>query len=137
MSHVTFALCMFTTYFISSAAGVTVMMTLVGLAWAITTWAPFTLISMDVSNIRTIESPLLEKENGAGIMIGLLNVAICLPQIVAVIASSVVFWWLGDASNGTSTVCLLNFGGVSALLAACFCARIQQAADHQHVISKV
>jgi solute carrier family 45 protein 1/2/4 len=129
-SHAIFATCMFATYFLSSAASIYAMMACAGVAWAVTTWAPFTLISMDVS---ATESPVTvsERENGAGIMIGLLNVAICLPQILAAFVSGFVFWWLGNENSGTNIVCLLSFGGVAAALAACLCAGLQFPADHE------
>jgi hypothetical protein len=108
------------------------MMACAGCAWAVTTWAPFTLISMDVS---TAESTISE-ENGAGVMIGLLNVSICLPQILAAFVSGFVFWWLGNENSGTSIVCLLNFGGVAAALAACLCARVQFPEGHGLNVNK-
>ncbi|PYI22190.1 sodium/hydrogen exchanger 3 [Aspergillus violaceofuscus CBS 115571] len=53
MSHVNFAICMFSTFFISSYQAATVVVGLVGISWALTLWAPFALISAEVSRIDT------------------------------------------------------------------------------------
>jgi len=134
-SHAIFATCMFTTYFLSSTTSIYAMMVFAGSAWAITTWAPFTLISMDVSTTDS-SIDISEEENGAGIMIGLLNVSICLPQILAAFVSGFVFWWLGNENSGTSIVCLLNFGGVAAALAACLCAGIHSRENQELEVSQ-
>ncbi|TAQ88647.1 hypothetical protein B7494_g3024 [Chlorociboria aeruginascens] len=126
LSHVIFALCMFASYWISSSTWATLMIALTGMSWAITTWAPFTLIGMEASANQTTGLSIPEGgKNEAGVMIGLLNVSICLPQILAVIGSSTTFWWLGDENDDTSVVCLLSFGGVSALIATYFCSNFK------------
>ncbi|KAI0267318.1 major facilitator superfamily domain-containing protein [Gloeopeniophorella convolvens] len=45
VSHLLFASCMFATLLTSSVAGATMLMTLIGLPWAITQWAPFSLLA--------------------------------------------------------------------------------------------
>ncbi|KAH7929288.1 MFS general substrate transporter [Leucogyrophana mollusca] len=44
-SHLLFALCMAATFFTSSVAGATFIMALTGFSWAITQWAPFSLLA--------------------------------------------------------------------------------------------
>ncbi|KAF7596297.1 hypothetical protein BBP40_002441 [Aspergillus hancockii] len=51
LSHVLFALCMFSTFFIYSYQAATVVIGLVGISWALTLWAPFALISAEVARI--------------------------------------------------------------------------------------
>ncbi|GFF21993.1 general alpha-glucoside permease [Aspergillus udagawae] len=51
ISHVLFAVCMFSTFFISSYQAGSVVIGLVGISWALTLWAPFALISAEVSRI--------------------------------------------------------------------------------------
>ncbi|RAL10069.1 bifunctional K:H/Na:H antiporter NHX1 [Aspergillus homomorphus CBS 101889] len=53
LSHVNFAILMFSTFFISSYQAATVVVGLVGISWALTLWAPFALISAEVSRIDT------------------------------------------------------------------------------------
>ncbi|KAH9990214.1 MFS general substrate transporter [Russula compacta] len=52
VSHLVFALCMFGTFFVSSAAGATVLMTLLGFPWAISQWAPFSLLAEAIHTTR-------------------------------------------------------------------------------------
>ncbi|KAE8355524.1 Sodium/hydrogen exchanger family-domain-containing protein [Aspergillus coremiiformis] len=51
LSHVLFALCMFSTFFIYSHQAGTVVIAIVGICWALTLWAPFALISAEVARI--------------------------------------------------------------------------------------
>ncbi|KAH7915904.1 major facilitator superfamily domain-containing protein [Hygrophoropsis aurantiaca] len=45
LSHLLFALCMAATFFTSSVGGATFIMALTGFSWAITQWAPFSLLA--------------------------------------------------------------------------------------------
>ncbi|KAH8702573.1 sodium/hydrogen exchanger 3 [Talaromyces proteolyticus] len=58
ISHVLFALCMFTTFFITSYQAGTVVIGIIGISWAITLWAPFALISAEVAQ-RAAEKQIL------------------------------------------------------------------------------
>jgi solute carrier family 45 protein 1/2/4 len=49
LSHLLFAACMFSTFFITSVQAGTVVIGIVGISWAITLWAPFALISAEVA----------------------------------------------------------------------------------------
>ncbi|PGH06148.1 solute carrier family 45, member 1/2/4 [Blastomyces parvus] len=49
MSHILFSLCMFSTFFISTPQAGTVIVSIVGIPWALTLWAPFALISAEVA----------------------------------------------------------------------------------------
>lgn len=51
ISHVLFAVCMFSTFLISSYQVGSAVIGLVGISWALTLWAPFALISAEVSRI--------------------------------------------------------------------------------------
>ncbi|KAE8412586.1 sodium/hydrogen exchanger 3 [Aspergillus pseudocaelatus] len=51
LSHILFALCMFSTFFIYSYQAATVVIGIVGISWALTLWAPFALISAEVARI--------------------------------------------------------------------------------------
>ncbi|RXW15447.1 hypothetical protein EST38_g10394 [Candolleomyces aberdarensis] len=44
-SHVIFAGCMFATFFVQSVWGATILITVTGFSWAITQWAPFSLLA--------------------------------------------------------------------------------------------
>ncbi|KAF8653633.1 hypothetical protein AX16_003785 [Volvariella volvacea WC 439] len=45
ISHAVFALCMFSTWFIFNVPGASIMVTITGFSWAITQWAPFSLLA--------------------------------------------------------------------------------------------
>ncbi|KAL4809651.1 sucrose transporter, partial [Aspergillus unguis] len=48
-SHVLFAICMFSTFVISSTQGASVMTGFIGISWAVTTWVPFAIISTEIA----------------------------------------------------------------------------------------
>lgn len=52
LSHILFALCMFSTFFISYYPAGSIVIGFVGISWAVTLWAPFALISAEVSHIE-------------------------------------------------------------------------------------
>ncbi|EEP79479.1 conserved hypothetical protein [Uncinocarpus reesii 1704] len=49
LSHILFALCMFSTFLIYSPEAGTVVIAVVGISWALTLWAPFAFISAEVA----------------------------------------------------------------------------------------
>ncbi|EER37597.1 sucrose transporter [Histoplasma capsulatum H143] len=49
MSHILFTICMFSTFFIKTPQAGTVVVSVVGISWAMTLWAPFALISAEVA----------------------------------------------------------------------------------------
>lgn len=51
LSHLLFAVCMFSTFFIWSYPAGSIVIGFVGICWAVTLWAPFALISAEVSRI--------------------------------------------------------------------------------------
>jgi solute carrier family 45 protein 1/2/4 len=150
LSHLLFALCMLSTFFITSTQVATAVLAIVGISWAVTLWAPFALISAEVAQSaaarqlsRTqqqhhhhlhededededdIESaPKIEAErpaDEAGIVLGLHNVAISLPQIFSTLVSSIIFNALQKPRGepwDDSVGWVMRFGGAAALVAA-------------------
>ena len=191
LSQLIFAICMFTTFFISTPIAATIMTAFVGISWSVTLWIPFALISAEVaqqdelrreklrqsrqrigrqyregsslrreicesgqstpslvstmsdedddaneaskpkhahlnqeSELESLSQDVPHQEepgDQAGMILGLHNVAISTPQILATLTSSVVFRALqkdrsvpGDSSVGW----VLKIGGVAALVAA-------------------
>jgi solute carrier family 45 protein 1/2/4 len=165
LSHLLFALCMFSTFFIYSHQAGSAFVGLVGISWAVALWAPFALISAEVARIdpsrrnhRTSQPAYSENaaeaqddsgqhdsidgndvEHGhpknhrggdvaqAGIILGLHNMAVSLPQILSSLVCSAIFkasqkprgepW---DDSVGW----VLRFGGCAALVAAWLTRRV-------------
>ena len=143
LSHVLFAGCMFSTFFVSSYQAGSVAIGLVGITWAVALWAPFALISAEVSRIdaECRDSAEQDSEGGgevpggrenlaqAGIVLGLHNVAISAPQIISSLICSAIFkaaqkprgepW---DDSVGW----VLRFGGCAAIGAAWLTSRLAE-----------
>lgn len=120
VSHVLFAACMFSTFFVYTYQAGSAVIGLVGICWAMTLWAPFALISAEVSRIdaerrlrRAVRAPgpsetapdtnhAHDLEHGhetdgdenlaqAGIILGLHNVAVSAPQILSSLVCSAIF----------------------------------------------
>lgn len=140
ISHLVFATCMFSTLIVRSIAAATALIGVVGISWALTLWAPFAIISAEVSKrdaLRRSRAALAQtdgaggmvlKEDQAGVILGIHNMAIAAPQIVATIGSSIIFKFL-QKPRGTpgdrSISVVLAAGGVSTLVAAWLTSRIK------------
>lgn len=116
MSQIVFALSMFSTFFIKTPLQGTIMVAVVGLSWSLTLWAPFALISAEISkreqDRRDRQRKRLingdtdyfgaaddEEEDRAGIILGLHNVAVSAPQVIATLVCSVLFKFLQKPRN--------------------------------------
>ena len=200
LSHVLFAVIMLCTFFIRSPVSGTVLVGIIGISWAVTLWAPFALISAEISqrDVRrrkrqhtyedelsrrrcrrepssTAEglrrqgqgqrprpkrrsttlsqhsiilpvSPLSNSTNNnnridddeddrAGVILGLHNVSVSAPQIIATLGSSLVFRLLqrprgtaGDESVGW----VLRIAALSALVAAWLTSRVKDEDDNNN-----
>ena len=142
LSHLLFALCMLCTFFISTPTGATVLLSVIGLCFALTAWAPFALISAEISKNDTAARKLgagAAKEDQAGVTLGLHNVATAAPQMVATLVSSAIFKAMqkprgsaGDDSVGW----VLRFGGLAALVAAYMTSRVSEEANIKNAIKR-
>ncbi|MCJ1383585.1 hypothetical protein MMC17_006699 [Xylographa soralifera] len=149
LSHLLFAACMFSTFFITTATAATVLVGVIGLAWALTVWAPFALISAEISkrdaarrarnagrgNSEELDSLADEEsEDQAGVILGLHNVSIAAPQIIATLVSSAIFK-LAQRERGVagddSVGWVLRFGGLAALIAAYMTSRVGEEANRK------
>lgn len=147
LAHIGFALCMAATFFIGTVRQATVLTAFMGIPWAMTLWAPFALISAEISKRdsearkrgnsnrgRTHhdggEIGVIEQNDQAGVILGLHNVAIAAPQMVATLVSSAIFK-LAQKPRGEpydwSVAWVLRFGGLAALVAAFFTWRVHEA----------
>ena len=152
LSHILFFIIMWLTFAVSTPRSATILIALVGIPWAMTNWAPFALIAAEISkrdNIRRgnlhppprtptgerdREAELLaqgedpsEGADQAGVVLGIHNVAIAAPQVIATLVSSAIFKALQKprGSIGDDSVAwVLRFGGVAALVAAYLTRRV-------------
>ncbi|KAK4961126.1 hypothetical protein LTR10_001616 [Elasticomyces elasticus] len=145
LSHVMFAVLMFCTFFVRDITTATILVGLIGVPWAMTNWAPFALIAEEISKrdaIRrgalrpppTREGQMLadgveetEGADQAGVVLGIHNVAIAAPQVIATLVSSVIFKALqrprGEPGDN-SVAWVLRFGGCAALIAGWLTRRV-------------
>lgn len=103
----------------SAFVSTSILVIFLGISWATTTWIPLALISTEISQSQyrsrsttsTSSIPLSQvaqsaspsykrnrsrEELQAGTIMGLYNMAIALPQIIAALQGSLVFWALGE-----------------------------------------
>ncbi|RFU26434.1 hypothetical protein B7463_g9911, partial [Scytalidium lignicola] len=142
ISHIIFSLSMFSTLIVRSLNGATTLIGIVGISWALTLWAPFAIISAEVSKRDALRRSRLgaresahDEENmddQAGIILGIHNMAVAAPQIIATLGSSIIFKFLqkprgvpGDRSMSV----VLAAGGLTTLVAAYLVTTIKDEVD--------
>lgn len=140
-SLVLFAVSMFCTVVVRSVEAATALIGLAGITWAMTLWAPWAIISAEISRrdalIRaqrlqgassygnTVEE---EEADQAGVILGIHNMAIAAPQIIATVGSSVIFkiWQKPRGTPGDHSIAVvLALGGVCVLVSSFFVAQIR------------
>ncbi|KAK9436252.1 sucrose transporter [Metarhizium brunneum] len=164
-SLVLFAVSMFCTVLVRSVAGATVLIGLAGITWAMALWAPWAIISGEISRRDAIarvqrlqnmappqsNDPDAPSSNGnsqdmdvelaneeeeevdqAGVILGIHNMAIAVPQVVATVGSSIVFKFL-QKPRGTpgdhSFAIVMALGGIFVLGSCIFAVRIKDDVD--------
>lgn len=153
LSHILFAASMFSTLLVRTIEGATALIGLIGITWALTLWAPWAIISAEISRSDVLyrarkqqlrhlaedaegaghssssspvnpegQLPDHEREpDQAGIILGIHNMAIASPQMIATLGSSIIFRFFqkprgvpGDRSYSY----VLASGGLFVLIAA-------------------
>ena len=145
LSHLMFAGLMALTFFVHNTFTATVLVALIGVPWALTNWAPFALLSSELSKrdamrrgflpVSPNENEAAEEQGGedqAGVILGIHNVAIAAPQVIATLVSSVIFKFLQKPRGTTgddSVAWVLRFGGCCAIIAAYMTTRVKEEKD--------
>ncbi|KAI8341095.1 major facilitator superfamily domain-containing protein [Chlamydoabsidia padenii] len=149
-SHLISAAALLSAWFIRSVLGATIILSVMGISWAIVLWIPFSLVGEYVSyederrnavttqqqnygTTSTSSTPTeieaaQQEEFDAGMILGVHNMYIVFPQFAVAIISAVIFAIndsIKDGDNegkdGSSSVAsVLAFGGIMALIAAGF-----------------
>ena len=138
--------------FISTPLVGSIMTAPVCVSWSLTLWAPFALISGEIAKreearrekqrerwingqyIDEANDKETDEEDQAGIILGLHNVAVSAPQIVATLISSAIFSLLQKPRNvpgDTSVGWTLRVGGVATLVAAYITWRMKEPGDEK------
>ncbi|KAI6244511.1 General alpha-glucoside permease [Erysiphe necator] len=142
LTQLIFAACMFSTIFVKTISAATVLIGIVGICWALSLWAPYAIISAEVSkrdllfrnsdasscNTNLTNKTAESSQDKAGVILGIHNMSIAAPQIIATVASSIIFKFL-QKPRGTpgdiSFSVVLAFGGFSTLIAALLTSRMK------------
>ncbi|KOS19394.1 General alpha-glucoside permease [Escovopsis weberi] len=153
-SLILFAVVMVSTLFVRSVNGAITLIGLAGITWAITLWAPFAIISAEVSRRDAMAragqiSPEAaaagnrgeqeqeqeqeqveeeEKADQAGVIMGIHNMSISAPQILANVGSSIIFklWQKPRGTPGDRSIAIvLAIGGLFAFASAFFVLRVR------------
>jgi solute carrier family 45 protein 1/2/4 len=153
LSHILFAVLMGLTFFVKTTMGATILVGAIGIPWCLTGWAPFSIIASEISKRDAIrrgiirptdrESELIAQgedegsgADSAGVVLGIHNVAIAAPQVIATFVSAIIFRALqkprGTAGDN-SVAWVLRFGGLCALVAAWLTLRVHEEKQEDEV----
>jgi solute carrier family 45 protein 1/2/4 len=134
-SHLLSSILVFCTLLSTSFLPTSILVSLLGISWAVTQWIPLALINLEIANShsssssksrqRTRKTPEGE-ELQAGTILGLYNISIATPQIVAAVQGSAVFWMLGrvGVTGGEAMGWVIRLGSLAGLVAAVGCERL-------------
>ncbi|KAJ8128083.1 hypothetical protein O1611_g5553 [Lasiodiplodia mahajangana] len=153
-SHILFAGSMFSALFVRTIEAATVLIGLIGITWALTLWAPWAIISAEISRRQfmfrarkqqlrhlagaaegedqhnSFDPPANREEQSqdgerepdqAGVILGIHNMAIASPQMIATLGSSIIFRFFqkprGVPGDHSYSIVLAS-GGLFVLVAA-------------------
>jgi len=146
MSHILFTVLMALTFFVHTTWGATALVGAIGIPWCVTNWAPFAIIASEISKRDAIRRGVIRPQDhesqliaageddgsgadSAGVVLGIHNVAIAAPQVIATLVSAVMFKFL-QKPRGTagdeSVAWVLRFGGLCAIVAAWLTLRVTE-----------
>jgi solute carrier family 45 protein 1/2/4 len=87
------------------------LIALLGVPWAVTQWVPLAIIGCEVADAR-------HEEMRVGTVLGIHNVAISAPQILAGLMATIVYVAADAAGSRVPTAWVLAFGGCAAVYAS-------------------
>lgn len=164
VSHVLFALLMISSFAVGTVDGATAVIASLGVCWAVTMWVPFTLVGEFVHTQQHSTRPqgygAVQQEDSlpetstldddsetlsSGMILGVHNIYVVMPQFIVAGFSSVIFKIVENAeddgginlpehpglpTSGRGAVrWVFAFGGFMALIAAILSRRIERPAD--------
>jgi solute carrier family 45, member 1/2/4 len=157
LSLILFSVAMFCTVLVRTVAAATALIGLVGITWAMTLWAPWAIISAEISRRDALLRARKQRNSGlngrrgsdansesssdgaegeeadqAGVILGIHNMAIAAPQIIATVGSSIIFriWQKPRGTPGDHSIAIvLALGGIAVLIASFFVASIKDDAS--------
>ncbi len=153
-AQILFFCSMLCTVIVRSVAAATVLIGLVGITWALTLWAPWAIMSAEISSRDEARRARYARRNNfltsgrglssldgdddaeeeeeaadqAGVLLGIHNMSIAAPQIIATVASSIIFRFFQKprgVPGDHSIAIVLALGGITVLISAWFIHRIE------------
>jgi solute carrier family 45 protein 1/2/4 len=131
-SHILLAVLLFSTIFVTSKIGGIVIVGCLGISWALTLWAPFAIIGVEIASLRALRAEHDEDQYGnardfdAGVILSLHNIAISAPQIFAALLCSFIFSVAHILGSSDGIGWTLRIGGFAALGAAWLSRRLSR-----------
>lgn len=132
ISQLSLAFCLFSTILVRDRRAAMVLTAVVGISWAFALWVPFAIIGQEIAARQELNANIMEGDIGpaqqdqAGAIMGLHNTAISLPQIIAALASSAIFWIAKSLGSEDGIGWVLRAGGCAALVASWLCSRMER-----------
>ncbi|KAH9884562.1 major facilitator superfamily domain-containing protein [Xylariomycetidae sp. FL2044] len=147
LSLILFAIAMFCTVLVRTVKAATILIGLVGITWALTLWAPWAIISAEISRRDVMYrarkqqmGPASQSDNGeidpedepdqTGVILGIHNMAIAAPQMIATLGSSIIFRIFQKprgAPGDHSIAIVMACGGLFVLIATYYVHKIDDA----------
>lgn len=143
-SHILTSVTLLSTVLAHSRIPSIILVSLLGISWAMTQWAPYALISTEIArfNSRSSISTTVDSDDQrehanaergslkleAGAIMGVHNMSIAAPQIIAAVGGSALFWVLGrwGIIDGEAIGWVLRVGGLAGFAAAWLAAGIEK-----------
>jgi len=132
ISQLSLAFCLFSTIFVSDRRAAMILTSIVGISWAFALWVPFAIIGREIAARQERNANVNEGEIGppqqdqAGAIMGLHNTSISMPQIIAAVTSSIIFWIAKAFGSEDGIGWVLRTGGCAALVAAWLSSRMER-----------
>ncbi|KAH8899815.1 MFS general substrate transporter [Thozetella sp. PMI_491] len=129
-SNFLFGIAMLGTFFITSALGTVLLFGSVGVGWAVTSRVPYSLLGDELSRPSSEwgEEDLSDRQ---GLIYGIHNLAICLPQIIMMSMMGIIWMSTGTKDSSLGVVWFLRLGGLFALIAVGFCTRLDERVEYE------
>jgi solute carrier family 45 protein 1/2/4 len=112
------------TTMVSSSTTGTFLIAIAGFSWGVTQWVPFAIIGeetarhcIDIESVKTEDDNVWSVVQGGRIM-GLHNAAISIPQTIAALVSSAIFWISQKLHNGNALQLVIGWTGIPGAVAA-------------------
>ncbi|KAK4955261.1 hypothetical protein LTR10_007456 [Elasticomyces elasticus] len=98
----------------SSKVQGTILIALLGAPWAITQWVPFAILGNEIAFLQQQAVEQCQDELQSGVLLGVHNMAISAPQVIAGVTSSLIYTIAESADSRVPTAWILSIGSLAA-----------------------